>query len=202
MKQYPCTYTLLGSLLILFGIELATGAIGNDERLLSLGALSDGGALGTQYWRLMTYAWLHAGFSHLVANVALLWWAGRIVERRTGSLPMLGVYLVCALAGGLVIAWRASAYPKPGVSLGASAAISALLTCALVLLYRPDAASFGQPLWARVTLWVILVCGLSVSFLPGVSLVGHVAGLVLGALFGFLMPIRLAATAPVTGTAS
>lgn len=190
MKAYPSTLLLLVSLLAMFGVELALGAIGSDTQLLALGAIPDAGTIGSEYWRLLTYAWLHAGSMHLVTNAALLFWAGRIVERRLGSLPLLGLYLGGAVVGGMLILLRASMDPKPGVSLGASGAVSSLLTCALVLVYRPSAARFGQALWVRVTLWVILVCGISISFLPGVSLVGHVGGLALGALFGCFVPIR------------
>jgi len=190
MRQYPGTMLLLAGVLILFGVEQAVGAVGNDARLLALGAIPDDGTMGAEYWRVFSYAWLHAGSAHLVANGALLWWVGRIVERRTGSLPMLGVYLGCALAGGLLIMWKASMYPKPGTSLGASAAVSGLLTCALVLLHRPSAAGFGRALWVRVTLWAVLVSGLAISSLPGVSLAGHAGGLALGALLGFVVPVR------------
>jgi rhomboid protease GluP len=190
MVRYPGTTLLLASVLLLFGVELATGAVGSDVRLLSLGAIADSGSLGTDYWRLLTYAWLHAGYVHLVTNAGLLWWVGRIVERRVRSFLMLGIYLACVLAGGLLIVWNASNHPHPGVSLGASAGVSGLLTCALVLLHRPSAAGFGQPIWLRVLLWAILLLGLGISFLPGVSLAGHLGGLALGALFGCLVPIR------------
>lgn len=103
---------------------------------------------------------------------------------------MLGVYLIGALVGGMLIAARASLHPQPGVSLGASAAISALLACGLVLLHRPSAARFGRALWVRVLLWAILLGGLAASFLPGVSLAGHVGGLATGGVMGFLVPIR------------
>lgn len=136
-----------------FGVELAVGAVGNDTRLLAMGAIPDTGTMAKEYWRLLSYTWLHAGSLHLFMNAALLWWVGRIVERRTGCRTMLGVYLACALAGGSLIAWNASMHPKPGVSLGASAGISGLLTCALVLMYRPSAAAFGRALCVRVTLW-------------------------------------------------
>jgi rhomboid protease GluP len=199
MKQYPCTAVLLGTVLLLFVVELAIGATGNDPRLMGLGAIPDDGTMGIQYWRLLTYAWLHAGYMHLAMNVALLWWVGRIVERRIGSLATLGVYLAGGLAGGVLIAWKASVHPKPGVSVGASAAIAALLTCGLVLLHRPSAARFGQARWVRVALWAILVGAIAVSFLPGVSLAGHVGGLVVGLIFGFVMPVRVAGTVgPVT----
>jgi len=190
MKKYPCTALLLGSLFVMFGVELAVGALGNDARLLSLGAIPDDGSMGSQYWRLLTYAWLHASYLHLAMNVALLWWVGRIVERRIGRLATLAVYLAGGVVGGVLIAWKASLHPKMGVSLGASAAIVALLACALVLLHRRSAARFGQARWVRVALWAILICALAASLLPGVSLVGHAGGLVVGALLGFVMPVR------------
>lgn len=190
MKRYPGTTLLLASLLVVFGVELAAGAIGNDARLLSLGAIHDSGTIGTDYWRLLSYGWLHAGYFHLATNVALLWWVGRIVERRVGSLAMVGVYLGCVVAGGLIIMWNASHHPKPGTSLGASAGVAGLLTCALVLLHRPSAAGFGRALWVRLTLWMIFVCAVAISFLPGVSLAGHVGGLALGGVFGLFVPVR------------
>lgn len=190
MRQYPCTMLLLASLVILFGVEMSFGAVGNDARLLALGALPASGAIGAEYWRLLSHAWLHAGYAHLAANAALLWFVGRIVERRTGSLATLGVYLGCALAGGVLITWRASIHPCASASLGASAAIFGLLGCALILLHRPSTAAFGRPLWVRGTLFAVLVGGLGISFLPGVSFVGHIGGLVLGSALGFFVPVR------------
>lgn len=166
---------------------------------MALGAISDDGPLGGQYWRLLTYAWLHAGTLHLGMNVALLVWVGRIVERRTGSAVTLGVYLAGAVVGGLFIAVKTSMDPQPGVSLGASAAISALLTCALALLHRPAAAAFGQPTGVRLGLWAVLVGAVALSFLPGVSLVGHVGGLALGAVLGVFVPVR---SVPLTESAA
>lgn len=74
---------------------------------------------------------------------------------------------------------------------------ASVLTCALALLHRPSAAAFGQPPAVRATLWVILVAGVALSFLPGVSLAGHVGGLALGAVLGLVVPVR---PAPVPAT--
>lgn len=189
-KQYPATLILLASIFLVFIVELATGAIGNDARLLALGAISDSAGIGKEYWRLLTYAWLHAGYFHLTMNCLLLWFVGRLVERRISSWQMLLVYIACALAGGVSIVLRVSEHPKPGVSLGASAAVSGLLTCALVLVYRVGGKQFPQPGWLPAMLWAILVVDLAVSFLPGVSLVGHLGGLVLGGLLGLLVRYR------------
>jgi membrane associated rhomboid family serine protease len=188
MRKFPVTYLLLASIVALFAFELSAGAVGNNENLMRLGALRDAGRLQGAYWRLVTYAWLHAGWNHLLLNGALLWWVGRIVERRLGSLPTLGTYLFAVVASGVGIAIRAALHPKPGVSLGASGGVFALLACAIVLLHRPAAARFGQPAGARVALLVIAIGGLAASFLPGISLVGHLTGLAIGGVAGALWP--------------
>lgn len=36
-------------------------------------------------WRLLTYSLLHLNSAHLLLNVAILLWAGSIVERRAGA---------------------------------------------------------------------------------------------------------------------
>jgi membrane associated rhomboid family serine protease len=189
MKAFPMTFLLVISLVILYSVELSRHAIGNDAALLSLGAISDAAGPGRDLWRLVTYAWLHANWTHFLLNTGLLYWTGRIVERRIGSIRMLGVYLVAVLGGGVGIAIRAALHPKPGISLGASAACFALLACAIVLLYRPDAARFGQPAGIRNILILIAIGGIAVSFAPGISLVGHVTGLVIGGLAGAFTPL-------------
>ncbi|HEY6572676.1 MAG TPA: rhomboid family intramembrane serine protease [Candidatus Eisenbacteria bacterium] len=191
MRKFPVTYYLLASIAVVFAIELSMGAMGNDESLARSGALRDAGVLNGEYWRLLTYAWLHAGWNHFLLNVALLWWVGRIVERRLGSVATLGTYLFAVFGGGIGIAVRAALHPKAGTSLGASAGVFALLACAIILLFRPDTARFGQPAAARIALVIIAVAGLAASLLPGVSLVGHVTGLTVGAIAGtFLRPVR------------
>lgn len=167
-----------------FIIELSTGALGNDARLLWLGAISDASGVDHQWWRLLSYAWLHASTTHLVLNAGLLAWCGRIVERRLGAGRMLAIYAAGILAGGLAIVARAALYPQPGVSLGASAGVFALLTASLVLLHRRDLARFQSPAPVRIALWIILVGGLAASLRPGVSLAGHLAGLGIGSVAG------------------
>ena len=179
---------MLGILFFYFAIELASGAIGNDLILLHLGAIPDSGGLQGEYWRLFTYSLLHSGYLHLMANCVLLWWIGRIVEKRVGGISMVSIYGVSVLSGGLIITLWKSLHPTLSVSLGASDGVFGLLSASLVLLYRPAAAGFRQRARIRKTLWLILGVGIVVSFLPGISFVGHVAGLVCGAILGFIVP--------------
>ena len=205
MSRFPATVALVAILGAVFAIELSRGAPGHDAVLLALGALSDRVGPGRDPWRLLTYGLLHANWVHLLLNVSLLGYAGRIVERRIGSLPTLATFLLGVLGGGVGLTIRAAIHPKTGISIGASAGCFALLACAILLLYRPDAARFGQTDRPRRALLVIALAGIGISFLPGVSLVGHAVGLVVGAAAGIVAPLRPAApvapASPVEPTA-
>ena len=75
--------------------------------------------LSAQPWRLVTYAFLHAGFVHLFMNLWSLLLLGPIVERLTGTIAFLVIYVASAIAGGIAsAAWHPSL-----VSVGASGAI-------------------------------------------------------------------------------
>jgi len=49
---------------------------------LKLGALPDNGQLRGEFWRIATYSFLHFNWLHLLLNVGLLLWIGRIVEQK------------------------------------------------------------------------------------------------------------------------
>jgi membrane associated rhomboid family serine protease len=190
MKAYPATIILLIILFVYFAIELVTGAIGSDASLMRLGAIPDSGDLHGQYWRLYTYSLLHSGYIHFLLNTSLLWLTGRIVERRVGGVLMISFYTVAVISGGIFITLWKSLHPTLSVSIGASDGAFGLLATSLVLLYRPVAAGFGHNFSIRVALWLILCSGIAISFLPGISFVGHLVGLVLGVIFGFTVPVR------------
>src|SRR5437764_11720495 len=78
------TVLLIVAIAIGFGIELATNSVGNDAALLRLGALPDNGQLHGEFWRVATYSFLHSNGLHLILNVGLFWWIGRVIEQRVG----------------------------------------------------------------------------------------------------------------------
>ena len=73
---------LVFALVGVFGLELATHSVGNDSALLKLGALPDDGELHRQYWRFVTYSFLHFDGVHLLVNALLLFWIGGILEKK------------------------------------------------------------------------------------------------------------------------
>jgi len=190
MKAMPGTWILIFLLLAIFVVEIATHTMGSEPALLKLGALPANGQLHGEVWRFVTYAFLHLNWTHLLVNLGLLWWVGRIVERRVGTGRFAMIYLVSILLSGATIFIKYLTAPSEGAAIGASGGVFGLLGAALVLVYRYDMAAFGQDNGLRTGLWICLAIGLAISFLPGVSLAGHIGGLIAGVILGLIVTQR------------
>jgi len=180
---------LVLALVGVFGLELATHSVGNDSALLKLGALPDDGELHGQYWRFVTYSFLHFDGVHLLVNALLLFWIGGILEKKVGA-PVTGaIYLCSVLFSALVILLVHSWHPKIGATVGASGGMFGLVGAAIMISYR-DTEFIGEASRLRSWLWLVLFIGLVVSFLPEISMAGHVGGLIGGALPASVMKLR------------
>jgi membrane associated rhomboid family serine protease len=172
--------------------ERAAGAVGSDGRMLALGALPDGGGLHGQYWRLLTFGFLHSGTGHLLLNALLLLIAGPAVERRAGPLRFAFIFLGASIASGAAILIKHEAWPASEVSVGASGGMFGLLGAASVAAWRGR----GEHPLARALPGATLAGGLAYSLLPGISLVGHLVGLAVGASAAFVVTPRGEASLP------
>jgi membrane associated rhomboid family serine protease len=124
-----------------------------------------------EWWRVFTAAFLHIGPVHLVLNMLAVLVFGSELERQLGRVRFLALYLLSALGGAASI----QLFSDPRVPVaGASTAIYGLLGALGVLMLARR-----QDIRGLVTLLAINVF---ISFLPGVSLLGHLGGLVTGAL--------------------
>jgi rhomboid protease GluP len=190
MKAGRTASFLVIAFAVAFGIELANHSVANDASLLQLGALPDNGQLNGQYWRVATYSFLHFNWAHLLINVALLLWLGRVVERRVGILQTGTIYFSSVLSSAALILLVHNFYPKPGATVGASGGIFGLLGAALVIAYRGGAASLAEQSRLRAWLWSALLAGFGVSLLPNISMAGHLGGLICGAPLGWIVKVR------------
>jgi len=91
---------------------------------------------------VVTYAFLHGGFMHLIGNMLFLWVFGDNVEDALGHLRYLAFYLLCAAAGGLAYAVMDINSDVP--LIGASGAVSGVVAAYLML----------HP---RVKVWVLVL---------------------------------------------
>ncbi|HJX45431.1 MAG TPA: rhomboid family intramembrane serine protease [Geodermatophilus sp.] len=128
-------------------------------------------SLAGEQWRLITGAFLHIGITHLLLNMLSLLLFGPEIESRLGWWRYLAVYLLSALGGSVAI----QLFGEPGRPVaGASAAIYGLLGALGVLMLAARQDLRG--------LLALLAINVVISFLPGVSLLGHLGGLVVGVL--------------------
>src|SRR5450432_1488838 len=186
MRGMAGTIFLLATIAIAFAVELARGALGNDTVLLSLGALPDSGQLLGQYWRILSFGLLHADLNHFVLNVALLLWVCPVVERRVGPAFLVPLFFAASVLSGVAILLKHVVEPSVGTSVGASGGLFGLLGAALVLVYRIPPANPAL----RRGLWLTLLGGIAFSLLPGVSMAGHVTGLLVGVLAALLVRLH------------
>jgi membrane associated rhomboid family serine protease len=125
-----------------------------------------------EWYRLITAAFLHYGPIHLGMNMLALWWIGRPLEAWLGPIRYLLLYLVSGMAGS---AGALIASPN-AITVGASGAIFGILGAAIVLERQRTYVLGGSAI-------TLLVVNLAFTFaVPGISIGGHLGGLVGGAL--------------------
>src|SRR5215831_9828468 len=100
------------------------------ELLFRNGAMYAAALERHEYWRLVTYGFLHFNLLHLTTNMlCLALWGGHL-EKRVGSFYFLLIYACALIAGGVV---GNLTHPGPYLSAGASGAISGILGALLCL---------------------------------------------------------------------
>src|SRR5207302_10712351 len=176
------TILLILAIAIGFGIEIAMNSVGNDDALLKLGALPDNGQLHGEVWRIAIYSFLHFNWVHLLLNVGLLLWIGRIVERQVGTGRGALIYFVSVLCSAAVILLVHNWHPKEGATVGASGGIFGLLGAALIISYRHDRL--------RRSLLIVLAVGFGISLLPVIGMGGHIGGIIGGILVALVGEMR------------
>jgi membrane associated rhomboid family serine protease len=157
------------------GINATTGWIYEHGVLVSSAIDSSGQVVGVaegEWWRLLTATFLHYGPLHLGMNMLVLWIIGPALEDYFGHGRYALVYLVSGLAGSAgALIWSPTA-----PTVGASGAIWGIMGAALVLEGRRIWVFGGQAMG-------LVVFNLAITFLiPGISIGGHIGGLVGGGL--------------------
>ena len=128
--------------------------------------------------------------SHLLVNAILLLWIGRVVENRVNIVDAVAIYVSSVLCSAAMILLVHHLYPKTGATMGASGGIFGLFAAALIISYRQKPKPAGEPSRRRTLLWMILLAGLGFSLLPGISMAGHIGGLIGGSIVAPIARLR------------
>ena len=180
--QTPATYVLIAINVVVFLIEIATGAggfstVGITQFVADFALFGPSVAEG-EWYRLLTSGFLHAGILHIGFNMFLLLILGRLLEPSLGTPRFLLLYFASLLAGSL----GALVVEPNAVTIGASGAVFGLAGAIFIL-----ARGRGMDALAGEIGFLILF-NLVFSFAsPRISVGGHVGGLIGGAICALII---------------
>ena len=145
---------------------------------------SDLGTFIRTPWTLITFNFFHAGFLHLIFNLMVLHFSGRLFNTYFTDKQLFGVYVLGGIFSGITFVLSYIFIGKAGLLVGASGAIMAILIATAT--YAPFML-LRIPLIGIVKLWHVAFVILLVDLIqmPLDNTGGHLAHLG-GALFGFI----------------
>jgi membrane associated rhomboid family serine protease len=175
------TYVLIGINVLLFigatagGSSFAGrpgGTVAADLGLFGP-AVADG-----DWWRLVTSGFMHAGVIHILFNMYILYWLGTMLEPALGHVRFVALYFTSLLCGSFGVLLLS----PDSLTVGASGAVFGLMGAAFVLQrlrgVDPMASGIGP----------LILLNLAITFvIPGISIGGHLGGLIGGAATAYAM---------------
>ena len=185
-KKYPVTSSLL---LLTTGVFLSMLLVRGFNYESVQTVYDFGGVLGaeiqvdpSQSWRLLAAMFVHIGLQHFVLNMVTLYFIGRIAEDLFGSKAFLALYILSGLMGNLFV----MIFSPEVVAAGASTALFGIFgaIASLRFIARSPYIQYLSQSYTSLILINILF-----SFMPGISLAGHLGGLVGGGILAFVFPV-------------
>jgi membrane associated rhomboid family serine protease/cytochrome c-type biogenesis protein CcmH/NrfG len=182
------TQVLFGvNLAVFLAMEFASGPVFDfpPQTLVSFGGNYGPLTLSGNWWRLLTYMFLHGGVLHIGFNMWCLWDLGGLCESLYGRWTYAAIYLTTGIAGGLAsVAWN------PGVlSVGASGAIFGLAGALIASFYLGEfslpSVAIGGTLRSLIV-FAVFNLGFG-GLVGGVDNAAHIGGLVSGLILGALI---------------
>src|SRR5690349_1341921 len=180
----PVTRALLIANIAVYLLQMLAGeALIVHFALWPLGASMYENVAGFQPWQVVTYGFLHGGFTHLAFNMFALWMFGGAIENLFGARPFALYYFVCVIGAAfaqlaVVHFFTGGYYP----TLGASGGVFGLLLAygmmyphaRIMLLFPP----IPMPAWLFVTGYGVIELILGITGTQaGVAHFAHLGGM-------------------------
>lgn len=183
-KKPIITYFLIGIMVIYFIFMTFAGGTSNNNVLIEFGAEYNPLIKVGQIWRLITPIFIHIGYQHLILNMIVLYFLGSIIEKNYGHFRYLFIFLVSGIVGNLF-----SFAFENGVSAGSSTSIFGLFGAYFVLYLNLKNNTFIQNN-AKTFLIFIILNFIFDLFIPSISIIGHLGGLIGGILISLVLGIK------------
>ena len=142
-------------------------------------------------WTLVSHMFFHEGFWHIIWNMLLLFWFGRIVGDFLGDNRILPLYIMGGLFGiGFYLLFAKLTLIPTGFALGASAAVMAIISSSAFISpdYNMRLILLGNVPLKYIVLFLIIwdLVGISAMDNTG-GHIAHLGGVIYGGLFVYLL---------------
>lgn len=150
-----------------------------------------------EYWRLLSYGFLHADLAHLLFNMVTLFFFGRLIEQvmlgLTGSVLTYPLFYLSALVVSILPSYLKHQGDPKYFSLGASGAVSAVLFAfilvspwsLILVVFIPAPAIVYAVFYVGYSIWMDRRGG------DRINHSAHLAGAAFGVMFMLAMEPRL-----------
>lgn len=135
-----------------------------------------------QFWRLVTAGFLHSNLVHIATNLYALYYLGRRTEQLWGAGRFVVGYFFALLSSSLLVIACAG---RDSLTVGASGALMGLIGMLLVFSYTYRQSQGESNLFGN--LLTLALINLGIGLLPGISLWGHLGGLLGGLVIGWAL---------------
>lgn len=165
---------LTSALIIINGIILLITLLPNNS-LIYKGGISREFISSGEWYRLITYMFLHGGINHYMCNGLSLYIFGGRVEKYYGKINMLAIYIISGLGAGIL-----SALFNTDLAVGASGAIFGLMAAVLMYTRVKKRSIEGFDTYFMIIYAIIGI--LSGFFISNIDNWGHIGGFLTGVL--------------------
>ncbi|HWY11784.1 MAG TPA: rhomboid family intramembrane serine protease [Bacteroidia bacterium] len=142
-----------------------------------------------KFWTVFTYMFTHVDLMHILFNLLLLYFSGRLFYSILGEKRLVYVYVMSGVLGGALLLLLAIIFPEVfagGYLLGASAAVLGIIM--VMAVYTPDYPVFVFFLEMRFKYFALLVFVTStvIDFASNTGgKIAHIGGALFGLLYGY-----------------
>lgn len=133
-----------------------------------------------EYYRIITYAFIHTNVVHLIQNSVYLYFFGMRTELLYGKIDMTIIYFFAIIGSSIL-----SVLCNDAISVGASGAIFGLIGAVLVYSYKHGKKNIGMN---YMTLLLLIILSLIMGvFQKNVDYFGHFGGFITGSLVAWIL---------------
>jgi rhomboid protease GluP len=143
--------------------------------------------LSGQWWRLLSYMFLHGGLMHIAFNMWCLWDLGALCESLYGRWTFAAIYLITGIGAGIAsVAWNPHVF-----SVGASGAIFGLAGALIASFYLGE-FSVPRAALSGTLRSLLFFAGFNLFFgqvVGGIDNACHIGGLIVGLILGAMIAL-------------